>query len=466
MLSVYPLYMALLIASGGLMLIGEGLVRRRDRTGLKAWLRSVATALVAIALLSILFDAVGFLRDVRYYREVLNGQIALPRVGYTLPLSILPGWIAQTREFWNMPPLGSADAKQLFLGGLLPLVFLSVAVLGVRRYRGALALVGLAAICAVVAEYAFASQQSCTYCAERNLLPLTPIGAVLIALGVCALLSTSPKALKLAGVALAGVVLLAVGQRARVELTRFANASYFMDSANRSALAHATGPGSIEEEGYWASVAAQAEQPLVYHLINKHAPGRVSIVLGSDLGNAIQYLDFGPVQLPPNPTFDPAYRYVLTRLAGISTERRVIARSGGIALEERVRPLDITPFTGLGTALERIDRLGVAWVQPQYPLGFVIAGRAGGARVWARLTFAATVPIAVPAQAGVRTRMTGTNLTVCVPAAGSDPVRLATFHIRADSVPGPPPAGLFPPPMPLEGLQLTAMQALAGRCQP
>jgi hypothetical protein len=144
----------------------------------------------------------------------------------------------------------------------------------------------------------------------------------------------------------------------------------------------------------------------------------------------------------------------------------VIARSGGIALEERVRPLDITPFTGLGTALERIDRLGVAWVQPQYPLGFVIAGRAGGARVWARLTFAATVPIAVPAQAGVRTRMTGTNLTVCVPAAGSDPVRLATFHIRADSVPGPPPAGLFPPPMPLEGLQLTAMQALAGRCQP
>jgi hypothetical protein len=466
MLSVYPLYMALILAAGALMVAARALARRRARERLAPVVRPLVLGLVAIAVMTIAFDAVAFLRDVRYYREVLNGQIGLPRVGYTLPLSVLPGWIAQTREFWNMPPLGSAGAKQLLLGGLLPLIFLAVAVLGVRRYRSAAALVGLAGICAVVAEYSYLSQSSCTYCAERNLLPLTPIAAVLIALGLTALFIASPRWMKVAAVLGAVLVVVAVGQRTRVELTRFANGSYFLESANRSVLSHAPATGSIEEEGYGASVFAQAEQPLIYHLINAKRPGRVSIILGSDLANAIQYLDFGPVRLPPSPTFDPSYRLVLTRLAGIATDRRVLARSGGIALEERRSPLDITPYAGLGAAFERLDPTGAAWVQPEYPLQLLIAGSSGGRALWGRLTFKATVPIAVPAQRGVRTRQAGSVLTACVRATGTDPIHFVTFHIKADALPGQPPSGLFPPAMPLEGLQLTAMSAVAGSCTP
>jgi hypothetical protein len=465
MMSVYPLYIPLLLAASGLMLGWHAMALRRKRHRLRPLVRPTVVAIGAVAVLAIALDPVGFTRDIRYYPRVLNGQIELPRVGYQLPLSVLPGWIAQTREFWNMPPLGSASAKELFLGGLLPLVFIGFVVAGLRRHRSAFALIGLAAVCAVVAEYSYTSQQSCTYCAERDLLPLTPIAAVLIAVGVFALFDRPSRWSKMAAVLGALLVAVAVGQRTRIELTRFSNGSYFMDSANRSVLGHLPpGRAAVQEEGFGASVLAQAEQPLVYHLINERTGGHASIVLGTDLGNAIQYLDFGPVRLPPGPEFDPGYRYVLTRLAGIDSGRRVLARSGGIALEERVGALDIVPVAGLGSPLGRLSGTGVAWVQAQSPLEFVLSGRNGGRPAWARLTFRATVPVSVPPQPGVRTTKRGSTLIACVRATGTEPARLVSLRIKADVVTGPRPPGLFPPAMPLEGLALTVMRPSSGRC--
>lgn len=464
MLTVYPLYMALLIATAALMVGWQGVLIRRSRRALRPLLRPLALSILAVAVMAMAFDPVAVARDLHYYQLVLQGKVPFPRVGWTLPVDVLPGWIAQTREFWALSGPEAGGLKQVLLGGLLPLVFLGFIAIALRRYPRALALVGLAAICAAAAEYSYLSQQSCTYCAERNLLPLAPIAAVLISLGLCALLSASNRWAKVAGILGIIIVAIPVAQRARIELTRFSNGSYFLDSANRGVLSQLPrGGGTIEVEGYVASVAAQAEQPLVYQLVNERAPGRASIVLGSALGFAIAYLDFGLVRLPPGPEFDPGYRYVLTRFASVATDRRIIARSGGIALQERIKPLDITPYAGLGAPLERILRTGVVWVQTQRPLRLYIVGYAGGS-AWARLTFAVSAPVSVPSQPGVRTRLVGTTLTACVRALGGPPERRVTLRINAVLRPGVPPRETFPPGMPLEGLALTSMRAVTGHC--
>jgi hypothetical protein len=466
MLTVYPLYMALLIATAGLMIGWQGVLLRRSRRALRPLLRPVALSALAIAVMAMVFDPVAVARDLHYYQLVLQGKVPFPRVGYALRVAAVPGWIAQTREFWALSGVWAGGLKQILLGVLLPILFLGAIAFGLRRYPRALALVAMAAVCMAAAEYGYLSQQSCTYCAERNLLPLGPIAAVLLSLGLCALLATPNRWARVAGILGIVIVAVPVAQRARVELIRFSNGSYFLDSANRKLLSLVPpGSGRIEEEGYVASVAAQAEQPLIYHLINARASGRVSIVAGSDIGNAIQYLDFGELRLPPGPEFDPRYRYVLTRLGSVATDRRVIARSGGIALEERVKPLDVTPFAGLGAPLERISRTGVVWVQTQYPLQLYIVGDADGT-AWARLTFDASVPVLVPRQPGVRARLAGTTLTACVRGIGAPPERRVTLRMNAMLRPGALPHETFPPGMPLEGLALKSMQAVTGRCVP
>jgi hypothetical protein len=267
--------------------------------------------------------------------------------------------------------------------------------------------------------------------------------------------------------AIAGVVIVvaSVGQRARIELTRFSHQSFFVDSADRKLLdSLPPGRGRVNIEGFGASIGAQAELPLMYHYVNYRAPGRVSIVAGSDVNNAIQYLDFGTVLIPPGPEFDPEYRYVLTRLSAVATDRRVISRESSAALEERVTPLDVTPYSGLSLPLSSLDSSGTAFVDTRTPLQMLVVGRDGGRPAWARLTFQASVPTSVPTQPGVRSSSHGRTLTVCVRARGSEPLRTATVSLTAALQPGIPPNELFPPVMPLEGLELTAMRAVTGGC--
>jgi len=463
--TVYPLYVLILLATAGLIIAVRGALHLRAGGAWRPLVRPVALRVAAVAALAIVFDPVAFLRDVHYFPLVLNGTLSLPRVGYSLPLDVLPGWIGQTREFWGLAGLGHGGVKQIFLGVVLPLVFLGFAGYGLIRHRMAWALVGLGAVFAVVAEYSYASQQSCIYCAERNLLPLASIAAVLLSVGLAGLLRAPGRWLRLIGVLGIAITFLAVGQRTRIELQRFSESSYFMDSENRDALTGLpSSRGSVLVEGYGASFAAQAEQPLVYHLVNERSAGRASIVLGSDLGNAIEYLDFGAV-LSPGPQLDPRFRFVLTRLGSVATDRRLIRRSGSIALEERVKPLDVTPYAGLGLAMLRIDPSGTAWVQTQYPLQLYVLGSDGGRAAWARLVFRSSVPVVVPRQAGVRSRLVGQTLTVCVPARGQEPFRQATLHINAQLHDAPTPHALFPPPMPFEGLSLAAMRAVSGSCR-
>jgi hypothetical protein len=465
-LSVYPLYLPILVATAGLIVLWRAVRMRRAGEALRPLVRPVALSLAAVVVMSLAFDPVAVARDIHYYKLLAHNQVPFPRVGYTLPIPVIPGWIAQTREFWLLNGLWGSS-KQILLGVVLPFMFLVVVAIGVRRHPAAFALVVVMAIAAVIAEYAYVSQQSCTYCAERDLLTFAPIVAVLIPLGLAALLAMPgrvPRTLAIGGLA---VLAVSVAQRARIELKRFSESSYFFSSADRALLQSLPrGRGRVNLEGFDASVAAQAEQVLVYHYVNFVAPHRVSIIAGNPVGNAIQYLDFGAVRLPPGPEFDPDYKYVVTRLAGVATDRRVIAREPGVALEERVKPLDITPFTGLGVPLQMFDPAGVTYVETQYPLQMYIVGRDDGRRAWARLTLQASVPVAVPKQPGVRWTLKHGTLTVCAPATGREPIRGVSLQLKADIVPGAEPHELFPPAMPLEGLTLTGMHVATGGCTP
>ncbi len=124
----------------------------------------------------------------------------------------------------------------------------------------------------------------------------------------------------------AALVVVVVGQRSRVELARYANNSYFMDSSSRKVLDRVPEDArAVHIEGFGQTTNSQAEQPLTYHLVNETLPGRASISLASAANNGTQYLNFG-VAVPPGPEFKPDYTHVLTRFAGIRTDRRRIAR--------------------------------------------------------------------------------------------------------------------------------------------
>lgn len=464
-LSVYPLYIPIIVLAFAIVGLWQVLMLRRTGTALRPLVAPVLVSVAAVAAMAVVFDLVAVFRDIHYFHLVARNEVPLPRVGYKLPVSVLPGWLAQTREFWALSGLWSGGVKQILLGIILPLGFLVIVVYGLRRYPAALCLVVIGAIAAAVGEYTYLTQQSCTYCAERDLLTFAPVVAVLIPLGLCALAAVSTRWATAVAIVGGLLVVVSVAQRTRIELRRFSEASYFLPSSNRTVVdALPKGPGAVDLEGFGAGVNAQAEQPLMYHYVNYRAPGRTSIIAGSDVGNAIQYLDFGALHLPPGPEFKPNYRYVLTRIPWVATARRVIARGRGVALEERTQPLDITPYAGLGTPFASIDATGTAWVQPQSPLQMYVVGRDGGRPAWGRLTFRASVPVVVPRQPGVTSSRTGATLTVCVRATGREPTRAVSLTLRADVTPGVAPPEMFPPAMPLEGLALTAMRAVTGSC--
>jgi hypothetical protein len=464
--STYPLYLPVLVGVGALVLLWRG-IALRERLAWRPTLQRLAASAAGLGLAAAALNPIGIARDYVYAGRLARNEVPFPRVQWHLPLDVLPGWLLQTREFWYMPRLAGSGLKQIALGAIVPGLFLLVVVVGLRRHRFGIALVVLAAAFAAIARYAFVSQDSCTYCAERDLLPLVVIGAILLTLGIHALLSSSSLPTIVVGLAAAVLVVVAVGQRTRVELQRFDDGAYFLDTANRQTLARVPPDArSVHIEGFGQTIANQAEQPLVYHLVNEHLRGRVSISLASPLGNATQYLNGGSSQPPPGPEFHPGYDYVLTRFGAISTNRRLVTRHGPIALEQRVDPIDVTPYAGLGAPLSTVDQTGTAWVQTTSPLQFHVVGPDDGRRLWVRLSFRGSEPFSVSGDPR-RARNRDGTVVACVPVSGTAPYREAAIQITAAPVSGPIADPRTPGiPSVLQGVKLTSMRPVSGRCRP
>ncbi|HUB73891.1 MAG TPA: hypothetical protein VL979_07640 [Solirubrobacteraceae bacterium] len=459
LLALYPLFAPMVVlASLAVLVVLGGLARRRGQLRRDLLLRVLLGVGLVVALSAVL-DLVAFTRDLRYWRDVLRGDYfaaGLPQ--YHLPLSVLPGWLLQTREFYSLTELGSAGAHELLIGALIPLALIAVALFGLARQRAALVLAPFLLACAALAAYVSLAQ-NCSYCTDRNLLPAAPLGIGLVALGVAALLAARSRWLRLAGVLVALLALLAVAARTRQERLRFADGAYFLDAGDRALLAQLPSrPGYVDLEGYGEDLGkAPGELPLVYYMVSEETHGHVSLPSEFVDYSSLAYL--GEAN-PRNPQFNPDYRYVLTRIGGVQTARRVVARTGSLALEERAEPVDVTVVSGLGVPPVRLDMSGLPWVEG--PLHLLAVGDAPGP-IWISMRFATLVPVSAPPQPGVSIRTRGATVTACVRARGGAPVRKATLTMSFPQVAGIVPAEPFAIPEEPQAMQLVAMRAVR-RC--
>jgi hypothetical protein len=460
LIALYPMFVPGVALAGVVVLtVVSGMAWWRGQLNRRTVTRA-ATAVGMLVALSVAFNLVSFLRDVRYWRAVLDGAYyssGLPQ--YHLPYSVLPGWLLQTREFYALTELGSTSAGQVLIGVIIPAILVAAIAFGFSRRPVGPILVLLVLICAALAEYTSASH-NCSYCTDRTLLPIAPLSIGLLALGVAALVSAPRGWLRWVGVTVAVVAVVAVAERTREERVRFANGAYFLDSGSRGLLSRLPShPGPLGLEGFGQNPSnAPGEFPLVYYLASERNRGEVSV--------PSEYVDYrGLAYLgesnPANPQFNPGYRYVLTRFAGVQTPRRVIARTGSLALQERASPLDATVVSGVAVPPVRYDGDGLAWVEG--PLRMLVVGGSSDP-AWISLRFRAIVPVTVPRQPGVVARTaTGGVITACVRAIGGAPVRKGVISLSFSPLAGFVPAEPFAVPEPPQGVQLLAIGAV-NRC--
>jgi hypothetical protein len=458
LMALYPLFVPAVAISGAVVLATIGVRALWLGQMNRRRLLSAVGAVGFVVALSILFNLVSFLRDVRYWHAVLKGSYYLSGLPqYHLPYSVLPGWLLQTREFYFLTELGSTSTGQILIGVLLPILFIAVIVSGLRRGRTGLILLPPVLIYAAMAWYTSASHH-CSYCTDRALLPVAPLSIALLALGVAALATAPVRWLRWTGVVTALVIVVAVGERTRQERLRFADGAYFLETGSRALLTHLPQhPGTVDVEGYGEDPGkAPGEFPLTYYMVSERTHGAVSTP--SEYTDYASFAYLGEAN-PRNPQFDPSYRYVLTRLGGVQTGRRVIARTGSLALEERTGPLDATLVSGVAVPLVRLDTSGLAWVEG--PLHMIVVG-GGPSPAWISLRFQAIVPATVPAQPGVRARIQpGGVITACVRATGTAPLRKGTITLSFPLAPGIIPPEPFAVQEPPQGVQLVAMRAVS-----
>ena len=279
----------------------------------------------------------------------------------------MPGWLAQTRDFYYLPHLDALTAQQTLNSIFIPLLLIGVIAFGIVRHRAAAIAIPVVAIAALLAYYTMVNNQ-CSYCVQRNLLIVEPLTVAGIGVGVAALLVANARVLRLLGAAVAVVALVAVGDKALDTSRRQADAAYVFDRQTRQALAAVpqSGSAAVELEGFGQGPKAQMEDPLVFSAAREVLGRPPSISAESDDNHGLQYLG-GP--RPAGPEFDPAYRYVVSRLGGIRTPRRTLARYGPIVVQERAQPLDALLTSGVDVALARNDPAGSAWCPCPSPCG-------------------------------------------------------------------------------------------------
>jgi hypothetical protein len=466
LLALYPLFVPCVAIGSSIILafLGGRAVRRGRPT-----VRQAGAVVIRLALvlgLAAGLAPVAFGRDLRYWRAILSGAQSFGGLPvYHLSIGVLPGWLLQTRQFYFLAALGRGGLKEFVFAIVVPVLMLAIIVVGLVYRRTSAALLAFAGTCFLLALYV-ALHNHCSYCTQRNLLPVGPMAAVAVALGVAGLFTRRGRVGRLLGVLAAVLVVVFVAARMNAERKLVLDTGYFLDSANRTVLAHLPpGDPTVQVEGYGANLRGPGELPLVYDLVNERTHGHASIAIDS-----LDYSSFAYLGAPPQPhALNPAYRYVLTRFGGVDAGRSVLARSGGVALERRAEPLDVTPPSGLGSPLARLDPGGNAWVQGgALPdgLGFTVVGGRPGAPAWVHVEMATEEAVGVPRQPGVTSRRGPNRLSVCVRMTGRPPVRHRAIGLSFDPIAGPLPHELYTLPAPAEGVELLSMTASTRRCVP
>ena len=398
-----------------------------------AWRATKFVAVVAI--LGIAFAPIAFGRAIDFYGNYLGHQFDNAGIPYKLPVGVVPSWLLQSRglyDIWGDPTAGSSFFK-LVLTALAPTGFVAVAIFGILRYRAALvvALVVPAGVSLAVLAYL---RTDTTYPVDRNLLVTAVAGAILLSVGLAALTATGRTALRVAAVVTAVLALVFAGRNSYIMASRILESGQIVPASVRDSLSHLRGrDGAVYLEGLAAgSPSSSLQMPATYHLVNEATPNRLAIDLTNNDFNGPAYLG-GPQATGPS-TFDPAYRWVLTVIPSIRTNRETVARVGNVAIQQRTHPLDVTVGSGIATDPPSRDPDGDAWVESQLKL-FLTGAATGPA--WIRLSLEGR-PVRVVGPPGSRVvARQGTSTTICVPASGPGPVRESLVSLGFEPAPRP-----------------------------
>jgi hypothetical protein len=460
--TIYPLFVPCVATAGLVALVVVAASRWRRAALRRQDLTLGAAQVLGVVALGCAFTPVAFVRNLRYWHSLLTGSLSfamLPR--YKLPVDVLPGWILQTRDFYRLVTLQGGTSEVLMFAALVPALLIAVITFGMSRHRAAIVMLVVAAGASLLAYYTWAGR-GCEYCVQRNLIPVGALAPAAIGLGVAALAALKSRSgLILAGGAVA-LTLVGIGQASIVEHQRLANGSYLLDRQDREALgALPANAGPLEIEGFAEGQQPPMELPLIYDLADERTDHHVSLPTVTDDSNSLGYL--GGTQ-PLGPSFKPNYRYVLTRLGAIATQRQVVARFGPIALERRTHDLDVTLTGGVHVAPARVDATGVAWATHQ--LKFMVVGGHPAGQAWVSLVLATTVPVTVVTGAGASiVNRAGRRLEVCVRAAGRAPARNASVTLAFKSQAAPLPDQQYADPLPTRGVRLLSMGVSGASCR-
>jgi len=351
----------------------------------------------------------------------------------------------------------------LLTAAVVPALIIGLIAITVSHDRLTQILLAIAAGASLLAYYTWAGPK-CSYCVQRNLIPVAAVAVPAMALGVLAVAALGSRVGTGLAVLTAVALTITIGRASVIVHERLENGSYLLEPQVRetvSALPAHSGP--VELEGFTEGTHPPIEEPDVYDLLDEKTHENVSQPTLTDNGQGLFYL--GGAQ-PLGPSFKRNYQYVLTRLGGIATQRRVVARHGPIVLERRTHALDVTITGGVAVAPARLDPTGTAWVVGKLePLQFLAVGGRPGSQAWISLVFRSTVPVRVlkgSSLASVSRRPD--ELDVCLRAIGTPPVRAA--GLRLAFTPQPPLATIEPYqlPLPARGVRLVGMSVSSTRC--
>ncbi len=437
---IYPLFVPAVVigmaASVTYLAIGPRVVKRVRRRGefagsredrpLRA--RQIAVGAALFAVVCGAAGPVGWSRAIHYWLGVLHGQFGpggLPDYNF-LSLSTLPTWLLQLRPFYQLqsPHLRVVEALVLVLAT-------AVCLYAIWRQPFA-RLLALVAFSAVVLGVYERTANSCSYCQERNVLPVAPLVIAILCIGL-AEVARSTLALRSANsVPIAAALLVPIGLAASSSVAGFDANAYFLSPNIREVLAHLPAGARVDLEGFNEAPNAVDEQGFVYALAEERSWGAVSLPADFNENYSLDYLGGGSLPLT-YPQFQPNYEYVLTRYPSVTTGRRTVSRLQGVALQRRVGRLDVTTDYGLSVPSVAAATSGLPSLNyyVSEPVKWLVVGAPRHtASVHAVFLLHSTyVKTSSPERQPLVVHQSGATLSICLDASGSGNVRSALLDL-------------------------------------
>jgi hypothetical protein len=414
--AAYPVFFPALVAASGLvwvLALAYRVLWEREPFRATALRQVRGAALVAIGTAAVAPFA--FARSIEYWRLLIKGNGVVGGLPvFDLPLPVLPGYVLGTREFYFLPHLSDTSARQWLLTDVFPLALLALIAFSLLRWRVLWPLVVLSV--ALLAVALGVANSGCGYCVQRSLLPFGPLTGFALAAGVVAMAARGFRGSRLVASLVTIAILGLVWHTNGTLIRRGALGAYFMPKTVSSTLASVDKqPGPVLLEGFGANGDAPGEFPSALLAAGGgYAPGapRLSVLVETNDFQGMAYL--GPPRTA-GPEFAPDYRTIATRLVSVKTVRRTVVSDGGIALQRRVQPFDVTAESGIFVNRARKTDHRVFIIGPMSfavtgPAGRQVALRVGLGNV--RRSQLAKLP------KGSVVRRDGAGLAICVPIAG------------------------------------------------